>query len=69
MNGFGPSWNHFVQYVCACEKLPSIKSLWDAFIEEEMILEMVSTSDEYVPELALIGRVRKGGNKIGFVKG
>lgn len=56
-------------FVCACEKLPSIEILWDSFIEEEMRLEMVSASDEDVPELDLIGRVRKGGNKIGFVKG
>jgi len=69
LNGFGPSWNHFVQFVCACEKLPSIESLWDAFIEEEMGLEMVSSCDEDVLELALITRVQKGGNKIGFVKG
>jgi len=34
-----------------------------------MRLEMVSASDEDVPELDLIGWVRKGGNKIGFVKG
>lgn len=69
LNGFGPSWHHFVQFVCAHEKLPSIESLWDAFIEEKMRLEMVSTSDEDVPKLDLIGRVSKGGNKIGFVKG
>jgi len=30
---------------------------------------MVLASDEDVPELALIGRVRKGGYKMGFVKG
>jgi hypothetical protein len=35
----------------------------DAFVGEEMRLQHVSTSYEDVPNLALIGKVRKGGKK------
>ena len=41
-NGFGPLWYHFVQCICACEKLPTFETLWDDFIQGEMRLESFS---------------------------
>jgi hypothetical protein len=46
LNHFGPSWHHFVQCICAREKLPTLDKLWDDFIGEEMILEMISKNFE-----------------------
>jgi len=46
--------------------------LWDAFVGEEMRLEQVSTSykdEDDVPDLALIGKVRRGGRKGGPMRG
>jgi hypothetical protein len=68
LNGLGPPWHNFVQVNCGRENLPNFESLWDAFIGEEMRLLQVSTSHEDVPDLALVGKVRKGGKKL-FEKG
>lgn len=55
----------FVQDICAHEKLPSFKSLRDAFVWEETRLETVLSNYEDIPNLALIKKVKKGGKKAG----
>nr|KUM47387.1 hypothetical protein ABT39_MTgene5572 [Picea glauca]QHR89570.1 hypothetical protein Q903MT_gene3592 [Picea sitchensis] len=69
LNGFGLSWHHFVQCICAREKLPTFYKLWDDFIGEETRLETVSASFDEAQDLALIRKVIKGGKKGGFGKG
>lgn len=61
--------HHFVQCLYACERLPSLESLWDAFVKGETRLEIVLASHKDVPNLALIGKVRKEGKKAGSEKG
>jgi len=50
----------------ACEKLPTFKKMWDDFVGGKMRLEMISVSFKGAQDLALIKKVRKGGNKGGF---
>jgi hypothetical protein len=69
LNGFGPSWHCFVHCICAYEHLLSFEGLWDAFVGEETRLETILGSYEDVLDLALIGKVRKGGKRARFGKG
>jgi hypothetical protein len=59
------SWHHFVECICACEKLPTFETLWDDFVREETSLETVLASFEEAQDLALIGKVNKGDKKGG----
>lgn len=56
LTGFGLLWHHFVQCICACEKLPSFVRLCHDFAGEETRLEMVSTKFKKAQDLALIGK-------------
>jgi hypothetical protein len=37
LKGFGKQWDVFVKCVVGCEKMPSWESLWDDFIQEEIL--------------------------------
>lgn len=62
-NGFVSSCEHCVWGVCACEMLPTFEKLLDDFIQEETRLEIISGRVEEIQNLALIGKVRRGGKK------
>ena len=63
LNGSSSPWHNFAQVICGWEHFLDFEQLWDAFIGEEMRLQQVSTSYEDVLDLALIGKVRKGGTE------
>jgi hypothetical protein len=72
LNGFRSSWHNFAQVIYCEEKLHDVKKLWDVFIGEEIRLKQVSTSykdEDDGPDLALIGKVRRGGRKGGPWRG
>jgi hypothetical protein len=53
-------------------KLLNFENLWDDFIEEKTKLEQVLTSykdEDDRPDLALIGKVRRGRRKGGLERG
>ena len=62
LKGFPPSWESFIQGICAREKLPEFDRLWSNCTQKEIRMKPTSNDQEHIdPEnLALIARARKG---------
>ncbi len=62
LKGFPPSWESFIQGICAREKLPEFDRLWSDCAQREIRMKPKSNDQEHIdPEnLALTACAKKG---------
>jgi hypothetical protein len=59
LNGFPPSWDPFVQGICARRKLPKFDKLWAGFSQEESRLMSKKQKVDDEENQALATQVKK----------
>lgn len=49
--------------IYSCDHVPNFEQVWDAFIQEEIRREIITTINNEILNETLINKVKKGGKK------